>query len=153
MYTAARWTPQGIRSVYTAESLALASLEVFVHTESDKIPLIAIQAFIPEEVAIEEIKIADLPSNWQSIEAYPQLQKIGKDWLLSQRTPVLKVPSAIVPIESSYILNPTHADLNIVLDSPIQFQFDRRMWKALQQQAPEAAAVPSSQAGAQSNGP
>jgi RES domain-containing protein len=130
MYTAARWTPQGIRSVYTAESLALASLEVFVHTESDKIPLIAIRAFIPEEVAIEEIKTSDLPSNWQSIEAYPQLQKIGKDWLLSQRTPVLKVPSAIVPIESNYILNPAHADLNIVLDPPIQFQFDCRMWKA-----------------------
>jgi RES domain-containing protein len=129
MYTAARWTPQGICSVYTAESLALASLEVFVHTESDKIPLIAIRAFIPEEVAIEEIKIADLPSNWQSIEAYAQLQKIGKDWLLSQRTPVLKVPSAIVPIESNYILNPAHTDLKIMLDPPIQFQFDHRMWK------------------------
>lgn len=131
MYTAARWTPQGIRSVYTAESLALASLEVFVHTESDKISLIAIRAFIPEEVAVEEIKTSDLPSNWQSIEAYPQLQKIGKDWLLSQRTPVLKVPSAIVPIESNYILNPAHTDLKIQLDPPIQFQFDRRMWKAL----------------------
>jgi len=37
LYAPARWTPQGFRAVYTAESLSLASLEVFVHTESNKI--------------------------------------------------------------------------------------------------------------------
>lgn len=48
LYAPASWTPQGFKVVYTAESLALASLEVFLHTESSGIPLVAIRAFLPE---------------------------------------------------------------------------------------------------------
>jgi len=56
LYAPARWTPQGFRAVYTAESLSLASLEVFVHTESNKIPL-AIRALLPEDIAIETVVV------------------------------------------------------------------------------------------------
>ncbi|MBV8884057.1 MAG: RES family NAD+ phosphorylase [Chroococcidiopsidaceae cyanobacterium CP_BM_RX_35] len=129
LYASARWTPQGFRVVYTAESLALASLEVFVHTESNKIPLIAIRAFLPEDIAIETVKLDSLPTDWQQEAVYPVLQNIGKQWLLSRRTPVLKVPSAIIPIEFNYILNPQHPDLKLILDPPMEFKFDKRMWK------------------------
>ena len=33
LYTSGRWHPQGYKIVYTAESLALASLEIFVHQD------------------------------------------------------------------------------------------------------------------------
>jgi len=45
-------------------------------------------------------------------------------------TPVLKVPSAVIPIEFNYILNPQHLDLKLMLDPPMEFKFDDRMWKA-----------------------
>ena len=130
LYAQARWTPQGFRSVYTAESLALASLEVFIHTESNKIPLIAIRAILPEDIAIETVELDSLPTDWQQEAAYPVLQNVGKQWLLSSRTPILKLPSAIIPIEFNYILNPQHPDLKLRLDPPIKFKFDHRMWKA-----------------------
>lgn len=129
LYAPARWTPQGFLVVYTAESLALASLEVFVHTESDRFPLVAIRAFLPDDTDIEAVDINKLPVNWQEGLAYPALQKIGKDWLLSKRTPVLKVPSSIIPVEFNYILNPQHPDLKITLAPPMEFKFDQRMWK------------------------
>lgn len=129
LYVSGRWHPQGHKIVYTAESLALASLEIFVHLESDRIPLIAIKAWLPNELKIEEIERSQLPDNWQDTSAYPILQKIGQDWLNSNRTPVLKVPSAIVPVEYSYLLNPQHPELKVVLEPPIRFRFDRRMWK------------------------
>jgi len=129
IYAAGRWTPQGIRAVYTSESLALATLEVFVHTESDKIPLVGIRAFIPDSTAVEEIKIDDLPSNWQEESAYPALQSMGEAWFQSQRTPVLKVPSAIVPFEYNYVLNPDHPKLWVSTNPPFNFKFDQRMWK------------------------
>lgn len=129
LYTEARWTPQGIKAVYTAESLALASLEVFVHTESDKFPLSGIRAAVPNDVAIEELKVGDLPEDWQEQSAYPILQELGKDWFLSQRAPILKVPSSIIPIEYNYILNPAHPEFKISLEPPIEFRFDKRMWK------------------------
>jgi RES domain-containing protein len=34
LYVSGRWHPQGYKISYTSESLALASLEVFVHSES-----------------------------------------------------------------------------------------------------------------------
>ena len=129
LYTQSRWTPQGIRVVYTSESLALASLEVFVHTESDRIPLVAIRAFLPEDTVIEEVEAKNLPIRWQHADAYSDLQNIGKQWLLSQRTPVLQVPSAIIPVEFNYLINPQHPDLHLELEPPMAFSFDERMWK------------------------
>lgn len=129
LYAPARWTPQGFRVVYTAESLALASLEVFVHTESDRIPLVAIRAFLAEEIAMTEVDLSSLPNNWQSIAAYPILQNIGKQWLQKQETPILKVPSSIIPVEFNYLLNPQHPDLQINLEPALKFKFDERMWK------------------------
>ena len=81
LYAQARWTPQGFKVAYTTESLALASLEVFVHTESDCIPLVAIRAFLPDNIAMTVIDVDSLPENWQSIEAYSVLQNIGKQGL------------------------------------------------------------------------
>lgn len=50
LYAPGRWTPQGFLVVYASDGLTLASLEVFVHTESDRIPLGAIRAFLPEDI-------------------------------------------------------------------------------------------------------
>ncbi len=129
LYAQARWTPQGFKVVYTAESLALASLEVFVHTESDRIPLIAIRAFLPDDIAMTVVEVSNLPENWQSMAAYPVLQNIGKQWLQKQETPILKVPSSIIPVEFNYLLNPQHPDLEFSLEPPLEFKFDERMWK------------------------
>jgi RES domain-containing protein len=130
LYVSGRWHPQGFKIVYTAESLALASLEIFVHLESDRVPLVAVKAWMSDELKIEEVKSERLPNNWQETSAYPELQKIGREWLTSLRTPILKVPSSIVPVEYNYLLNPQHQDLEVILEPPIEFRFDRRMWKA-----------------------
>ncbi|MEM9273921.1 MAG: RES family NAD+ phosphorylase [Cyanobacteria bacterium P01_F01_bin.143] len=130
LYVSGRWHPQGYQIVYTADSLALASLEIFVHLESDRVPLKAIKAHISDRLSIEEIKPNQLPANWQVTSAYPLLQKIGQDWLTSLRTPILKVPSSIVPIEYNYLLNPQHPELKVILEPPIIFKFDSRMWKS-----------------------
>jgi RES domain-containing protein len=129
LYAAGRWIPQGNLAVYTSENLALATLEVFVHAESNAIPLMSIPAFLADSISVEAIKIDDLPSTWQEESAYPSLQAIEEDWLRSRRTAVLKVPSAIVPFEHNYILNPNHPALKISTDSSFDFKFDRRMWK------------------------
>jgi RES domain-containing protein len=77
LYAESRWLPKGYSVVYTAESLALASLEVFVHTaESISIPLVAIRALLKEDIAVETVGLNVLPSNWQEESAYPKLQQI-----------------------------------------------------------------------------
>lgn len=120
LYAAGRWHQKGNKIVYTAESLALATLEIFVHLESDRIPLVAIKTQIDNDAEVETA--SNLPDNWQETDAYSQLQQIGTEWLKSGRTSILKVPSAIVPVEFNYLLNPEHPDLKLLVDSPIKYQ-------------------------------
>ena len=129
LYVPGRWHFQGHKVIYTAESLALASLEIFVHLESDRVPLVAIKAHLPTNLKVEEVKLDDLPPNWQDVASYSLLQKIGQNWLMSRRTPILKVPSAIVPVESNYLFNPEHPQFEVELEPPVKFKFDQRMWK------------------------
>ena len=129
LYVSGRWHERGHKIVYTAENLSLASLEVFVHLESNFVKLVAIKAKIPQKLKIEELTLDSLPSDWQEPRCYPKLQRIGKDWLLSRRTPILKVPSAIVPVEFNYLFNPEHPDFELITKVAIEFKFDRRMWK------------------------
>jgi RES domain-containing protein len=115
LYASGRWHPQGYKISYTSESLALASLEVFVHSETtDTTPI---------------LEITDLPINWQDVAAYPILQEVGRKWLRTMEYPVLKVPSAIIPVECNYLINPEHPDLRLQTEQVLEFQFDRRMWK------------------------
>ncbi len=130
LYSSGRWHPQGFPIVYTASSLALATLEIFVHLESDRIPLVGIRAIIPDDTPMTEIHAEDLPLNWQETSAYPVLQRLGKQWLQEKKTPVLKVPSAIIPVEMNYLLNPLYPDLRLSVDPPIPIKLDQRMWKS-----------------------
>jgi RES domain-containing protein len=51
LYASGRWHPQGYKISYTSESLALASLEVFVHIETTDIPLAIVSTIIAEACA------------------------------------------------------------------------------------------------------
>jgi RES domain-containing protein len=58
------------------------------------------------------------------------LQAIGDEWIDSVRTPILAVPSAIVPQEFNYLINPLHPQFErLIIDRPQSFNFDTRMWK------------------------
>jgi len=77
-----------------------------------------------------EINTTDLPKNWRSHPPPERLADLGTEWLRSGRPPVLLVPSAVVPQERNYLLNPAHRDFRAVrVGAPEPFSFDPRMWK------------------------
>jgi RES domain-containing protein len=131
LYAAGRWHPKGLPIIYTASSLALATLELLVPLESSQIPLVAIRVIIPDDLEIETVDRNILPANWQEIAAYPQLQEIGKKWLEGHKTPILKVPSSIVPVEFNYLLNPAHSDFRVELDPPLTLSFTQGKWQEI----------------------
>ena len=108
-----RWNPKGINLLYTAGSTSLACLEYLVpnyHLMAGKSITLSIIR-LADEVEIEEILIADLPKDWQTKEFMPlSTQKIGLDFFRQSKSYMLKVPSAIVPNEYNYLLNPMHPD-------------------------------------------
>lgn len=125
-----RWNRRGTRMVYTAGSLSLAALEMLVHAEPSLLPadLVAIPADIPASVGIEPLAEDLLPSDWRRNPAPEALAALGTDWVASARTPVLAVPSAIVPRERNYLLNPAHPDFGkIRRGAPEAFSLDSRL--------------------------
>ena len=65
-----------------------------------------------DDFLFKKIHIKDLPTNWRAFASYSTLQRIGSDWVNSQETLVLKVPSAVVPYEYNYVINTEHEDFN-----------------------------------------
>ena len=92
-----RWNRQGIPLVYLSASQSLAMLEMLVQDEPLRARYVMIDAHIPAGVAIERIKVADLPSDWRDIAAREKLQSIGTKWAMRHSAAVLAVPSSVVP--------------------------------------------------------
>ena len=129
---AMRWNHKGRRIVYTSQSLALATLELWVHTPPIEAltTYVSVAAGIPDDLQITIFDQEALPPDWQEDPAPESLRDLGTNWLISTTSAVARVPSVIVPTEYNYLLNPEHPDFrSIEMAEPIPFVFDRRMWK------------------------
>lgn len=125
-----RWNRKGIPLVYTAGSQSLAMLEMLVQDEPLRARYVMIPANIPKAVKIENISMDKLPADWRAIAARQELQALGEDWVKRRTTAVLAVPSAVIPAETNYLLNPLHADFRkIEIGKPQAFITDMRLIK------------------------
>lgn len=126
-----RWNSLNTRLVYTAESRALATLEVSVHLDlSEDLPSdrFYVEIEIPEDIIIQEVNIEDLPEVWNSKPPSLITQTIGDDFIYYNEASVLKVPSSIVPQEFNYLINPNHEDASrIKILSTTRMIFDSRI--------------------------
>lgn len=129
--TGGRWNPKGVAVVYCSENLSLAALELFVHVSPGIMPadLISICGKLPKSVSTNEIPESKLPDNWRTYPAPSELKTIGADWLKSNSSLALIVPSAINPVEKNILLNPRHADFKkLKTETSKPFHFDPRMF-------------------------
>ncbi|GAB3696844.1 RES family NAD+ phosphorylase [Spirosoma flavus] len=127
---AARWNERGQMVVYTAATRALACLENVVHRSGEGLlaDFRVMVIDVSDSLALETITVDSLPADWFEFRQYDTCQRIGGEWLRSVRTAVLKVPSAIIPNEWNYLLNPAHPDfLQIQLLRTEPFVFDPRL--------------------------
>ena len=118
--------------VYTSMTLSLAALEYFVHLEPPGAPddLVAVPAEIPDGVSRVWVDPSELPRKWRRYPAPETLADLGTRWARTGGTAVLIVPSAIIPAESNYLINPRHPDFSrIRVGQAERFSFDPRMWK------------------------
>ena len=125
-----RWNSRGYRAVYLADSLALATLEVMVHGVSYETlqNYVCIVATIPKKI-IQEVDLKSLPRNWREDLPPAEVRALGDRWLNEQKSAALKVPSAVIPVEFNYVLNPRHKDFGkIEIAEPLSLAFDKRLF-------------------------
>lgn len=127
-----RWNHTGTAVFYLSESLSLAALETFVHLgkAARNIAFVAFCVEIPEYLEISVISKSQLPSNWRSEPPPDETKRIGTDWVAEGKTAILRVPSAIIPLESNFVINPAHRYFRrLLIGKAENFYFDPRMWK------------------------
>lgn len=124
-----RWSPVGVPVVYCAESRSLALLEVLAGTDDParlfQQPWVLISAEVPDECIDRP---AGVPDSWRNHPHSSATQAFGAEWVRARRSSVLRVPSAVVPGEFNFLLNPAHPDFKRVkIGGPQPFSFDPRL--------------------------
>jgi len=123
-----RWTSPGHPVVYTAENAALAALEMLVHLDAAGRPAYAlIPCTFPSDLVLR-LDRRRLPAAWRTYPAPAVLQQLGDAWVKSATSAVLNVPSAVIDVQSNYLLNPGHPDFATVrIGKAAPFDFDVRL--------------------------
>ena len=100
-----RWNTAGHAVTYCATSPSLCVLEKLVHIEDPTLlpELVMVTYNVPDDLGTDTIGLDDLPPDWRRQEGWTQ-QK-GDAWHRARSTPLLSVPSAIVPLSGSPDLN------------------------------------------------
>jgi RES domain-containing protein len=125
-----RWNLEGHRAVYTAENISLCALEILVHLDPEDMPsdYYCFEVKIPTGLLVERIDASTLTKNWRSYPPPAELQRIGTNWLVKKTSAVLSVPSAVIPEERVFVLNPEHKEFGkIHIIGPKPFVLDPRL--------------------------
>jgi len=125
-----RWNLRGQFVIYAAGSRALACLENVVHRSGEGLNSLfsVMRLEVPDDLAVEELNLAQLPPGWQPTSAYARCQPLGADWYRRQTSAVLRVPSSIIAHEHNYVLNTRHPNFaRIRLAGREDFAFDPRI--------------------------
>ena len=131
-----RWNSPGRRVIYAADSLALAMLELLVHTNTGRIPPrhAVVEIAIPDHLAIETVDPRAV-SGWDASDELAS-RAYGDHWHATRRTIVLSVPSVVTWKTSAsgrnLVVNQDHADagaINVAAPKPVVW--DERLFPPL----------------------
>lgn len=125
-----RWNHRGTAIVYTSGTVSLAALEILANVRL----VVLLNDFVAIPLTFDAALCArlepdQLPPRWNDPVATSATRTIGSTWARNRTSAVLAVPSAIVPVEVNYLLNPEHSDFHAVdISSPESFRFDPRLF-------------------------
>jgi RES domain-containing protein len=129
-----RWNSPGKAVLYAASSLSLACLEILVHLRHvENLPEYSYaEVHIPDD----QVEAWNKPDKRTRavLESAVLSREIGDNWIrdrgfaplmATSRLPVLQVPSAVIPQEWNFIIDPESADLQ--WHDPKPFRVDPRL--------------------------
>ena len=128
----ARWNSIGVEIIYTAANRSLAMAEVAVHFSLGTLPsdYIMMEIFIPDNISLKKLNVADLPSDWNLFPYSSKSQQTGDQFVLENKYCVLQIPSAVTAGDFNILINPNHPQFpKIKVVDTYAFPFDKRIFK------------------------
>jgi RES domain-containing protein len=127
-----RWNRKGTPCLYTSSSRSLAILEYSVNVSLDEIPrsLSIVTLKLPDHFL--DVRLQELPGNWKDVPAPGSTRDLGTKLLNEGRHLIIRLPSAVIPQEYNYIINPLHRDLKLCKVVAVDdFVYDVRIKKQI----------------------
>lgn len=125
-----RWNSNGKYAIYCTEHISLAILEIVVNTERNTAPILPsyhLLEFSISENDIYEIDRTILKKKWRGDLEYTRF--IGDQFLQSKSKMVLKIPSAVVPEENNFLLNPSAENFHkLKIQKSTPYNLDKRLF-------------------------
>ncbi len=130
--TGGRWNAKGLPVVYASFTQALACLETVVHLGAGGLPLnrYLVRIEVPDAVwaQAEPVDLTALAIGWDAAPPGKVSIDFGTVWLASRRSPLLIIPSAIVPDERNVLINPRHpASASVTAAKVRKWLYDPRL--------------------------
>lgn len=127
-----RWNSKGTAVIYSASTIALATLETLAHL-GDNIAIrnaFLVEILVPASVwqLREQISAVNLNATWVAEPPGSTTIDAGDAWLHKADAPLLLVPSVIVPEEYNVLINPLHFEaVHISAVVKRQYIYDPRL--------------------------
>lgn len=137
-----RWHHKGTQVAYASEHPGVAVLEKLVWLGSYEMARASEYVLVPLQVDssehLEILEQSDLPANWDAFPHPETTRDLGTRWFEEERSAVLAVPSAILPLARNYLINPFHPDAHeLEWGEPVPFSWDARLFQRTQRNADE----------------
>lgn len=107
-----RWNPAGMTAIYAGTSFAVCLVEILVHANRRSPPSAArfVEAVAPDDVSRETFDPLAHPG-WDDLNDVSVAQAFGRNWIQSQRSALLFVPSVVTAgRDTNVVVNPNHPD-------------------------------------------
>lgn len=127
-----RWNSIDFSLIYTSDSRSLCTAEVAVSLPMGIFPndfeMLSIE--IPVDIPILEINIRNLLEGWRKFPYLEKTLQLGDQFILENEFLVMKVPSAVIPGDFNYLINPRHPDFEKIKNIKTEpYEFDERFFK------------------------
>ncbi len=128
----ARWNSVGVELIYTAANRSLAMAEVAVHLTLATLPddYVMMSIFVPDDISLQKINIADLPTNWNNFPYLTSTQIIGDSFAADNKHCLLQIPSSVTSGDFNFLINPRHEEFHTIkMIEIVKFPFDKRIFR------------------------
>lgn len=134
--TSGRWHHKGTQVAYASEHPGVAVLEKLVWLGSYEVARESSHVLLPLHLDptehLETLDKSDLPDHWDTFPHPETTRALGTRWFEEERSAVLAVPSAVLPVAKNYLINPFHPDFHdLERGDPVPFSWDARLFQRM----------------------
>ena len=109
-----RWNGKGVPLLYTAESRALAAMELAVRIDLNDLPLdlMLISIWLPQHATLQQVDPFD---GWDQHPAGAGTQQCGNAFVTQGKDLLMRVPSVVIKGDYNILVNPQHPQFDQVI--------------------------------------